>query len=371
MLMPVAAQPFTDPATRIDTFQLFKQRILKVLLIFGTTAILTLWLFESHEQRLMIIDRVAYPILAGSFFSYLMIVHIRPETLPIIEVLSFATLTTYMLIYFYAMIYHLVPNITIYDMATFTQWFPLVYTAAFMFLQTRQARIASIVIYVVLLFPTIQQHQHLFNTSPFMTSDLSALLLNMNVAHPVYIAVLAGIAELKENFVRARSDAEKLSIAAHIDYLTGVANRRATVKALHQAIDQVRATGQGLGILLIDIDHFKQINDTFGHDSGDLVLITFAEAIRTILPADIPFGRWGGEEFLVIAMPTARDEVIQCAEQIRCQLETINYTDVGRVTASFGIAIVTADDTVETLVKRADLALYRAKENGRNRVEIE
>jgi diguanylate cyclase (GGDEF)-like protein len=102
-----------------------------------------------------------------------------------------------------------------------------------------------------------------------------------------------------------------------------------------------------------------------------LVLITFAEAIRTILPADIPFGRWGGEEFLAIALHATRDATIQCAEQIRSQLETIDYTEVGRVTASFGIAILTADDTLETLVKRADLALYRAKENGRNRVEIE
>jgi GGDEF domain-containing protein len=78
----------------------------------------------------------------------------------------------------------------------------------------------------------------------------------MNVSHPVYIVVLAGIAELKENFVQARNDAEKLSIAANIDYLTGVANRRATVKALQQAINQAHETHQGLGILLIDIDHF-------------------------------------------------------------------------------------------------------------------
>jgi diguanylate cyclase (GGDEF)-like protein len=364
-----ASQPFTDPTAKIDTFQLFKQRILKFLLIIGTTAILTLWLFESYEQRLMAIDQVAYPLLIVTFLASLIILQFKPATLPIIEVLSFATLTIYMMIYVYAIIYRLVPNITIYDMATFTQWFPLVYTAAFMFLTTRQARIASVLIYLVMLFPTLQQQ--IFNASPFMSSDISALLLNMNVSHPVYITVLAGIAELKENFVQARNDAEKLSIAANIDYLTGVANRRATVKALQQAIDQVHATNQVLGILLIDIDHFKQINDTFGHDSGDLVLITFAEAIRTILPADIPFGRWGGEEFLAIAMPTTRDAAIQCAEQIRSQLETIDYTEVGRVTASFGIAIVTADDTLETLVKRADLALYRAKENGRNRVEIE
>jgi diguanylate cyclase (GGDEF)-like protein len=238
-----------------------------------------------------------------------------------------------------------------------------------MFLRTRQARIVSILIYLLMLFPTL--HQQIFNNSPFMSGEIFALLLSMNISHPVYIAVLAGIAELKENFVQASNDAANMSVAANVDYLTGVANRRATVKTLQQAIERAHATGQGLGVMLIDIDLFKNINDTFGHDSGDLILIKFAEAIRNILPPNTPFGRWGGEEFLIIAINVTRDQAMQLAEQLRSQLELIDYPEVGRVTASLGVATLTADDTLETLVKRADQSLYRAKENGRNRIEIE
>ncbi|MDZ4718295.1 MAG: diguanylate cyclase [Roseiflexaceae bacterium] len=367
--MPASSKSSSDQADQIDTFQLFKQRLLKSLLMIGAAAILVIWIFESREQHLMLINQVAYPLLVVAFITYLIILQIRPATLPIIEVLSFATLAVYMLIYVYAIIYHLVPNITIYDMAIFTQWFPLVYTSAFMFLRTRQARIASILIYLALLLPTLQQL--IYSDAPIMSSDIFALLLNMNIAHPVYIAVLVGIAQLKENFVQARDDVANLSVAANVDYLTGVANRRAIVKTLQYAIEQAHATNRGLGVMLIDIDYFKNINDTFGHDSGDLILIRFAESIRNILPSNMPFGRWGGEEFLIIALNVTRDQALQLAEQLRSQLETIDYPEIGRVTASLGVAILTANDTLETLVKRADQRLYRAKENGRNRVEIE
>lgn len=366
--MSATSKLSTDPAY-MHSFLVFRQRLLKTLLTLGATAILIIWYLEWQEQRLMVIDRVAYPLLSFMFISFFIIIQIKPETLVRIEILSFATLTAYLLLYVYAIIYQLVPNITIYDMATFTQWFPLVYTSAFMFLQTRHARIASILIYLAMLFPVL--HQLFFNHSPFMSSEVFALLLNMNISHPVYIAVLAGIAQLKENFVQARSDAENMRLAANIDYLTGVANRRATVKTLQQSMERARATRQVLAVMLIDIDHFKSINDTYGHDNGDLVLITFAEGIRTSVPPTTSFGRWGGEEFLAMTFVSAPQEAILLAERLRSQLESMDYPEIGRVTASLGIAIQAADDTLETLVKRADQALYRAKENGRNQVVIE
>jgi diguanylate cyclase (GGDEF)-like protein len=119
---------------------------------------------------------------------------------------------------------------------------------------------------------------------------------------------------------------------------------------------------------MLDIDHFKVVNDTFGHNIGDDVLVDIADTLRVSVRNSDTAGRWGGEEFLVILPSTDLGSAGAVAEKIRAQIADAVLPTVGRVTVSLGVAEYQAGDTEQELVARADLALYAAKEGGRNMV---
>jgi diguanylate cyclase (GGDEF)-like protein len=208
------------------------------------------------------------------------------------------------------------------------------------------------------------------DSASFGGNETYALLLNTYISHPVYILVLSGFAQLKEHFVRVKAHADVMSIAANIDHLTGTSNRRAIAHALQHALGESQIAGVELAIILLDIDNFKQINDTYGHDVGDQVLIDIAGLLRQQLRATDTLGRWGGEEFIVVVTETNLAATVQLAERLRAAIADHSQPLVGRVTLSFGVAKALAGDTPDTLIKRADEALYRAKQQGRNRVEV-
>jgi diguanylate cyclase (GGDEF)-like protein len=125
-----------------------------------------------------------------------------------------------------------------------------------------------------------------------------------------------------------------------------------------------------VGVILVDVDRFKSINDNYGHGIGDCILVEVAKLLKQDLPETDVAARWGGEEFLLVLL-SADDsvEVTQRAEQLRARLAAYKHPKVGQVTASFGVSTTTTEgETLETLVARADAALYQAKEEGRNRV---
>ncbi|WP_114418199.1 sensor domain-containing diguanylate cyclase [Marinospirillum perlucidum] len=157
----------------------------------------------------------------------------------------------------------------------------------------------------------------------------------------------------------------KISIT---DPLTGLYNRNAISKNIEEGIQQHQKHGQPLSLLLLDIDHFKTINDTYGHPAGDQVLITLAQLLRSNLrETDCP-GRWGGEEFLLVCANTRLDQACKMAEKIHHCLNTTDFPGVGKVTASFGVVSHQLEEDASQLITRCDQALYQAKENGRNQV---
>jgi diguanylate cyclase (GGDEF)-like protein len=197
----------------------------------------------------------------------------------------------------------------------------------------------------------------------------------LNAATSMLVAVLPVIgttAFLALVSERARRMAEH---AAATDELTGLANRRTIVEQARRRMQHARANGApwSVAVALVDVDHFKQVNDQHGHDVGDLALQHVADLLRNACRAsDLP-GRHGGEEFAVLLAVNDRDEAREAAERIRLSLANSPLM-VGEVrlsiTASFGVAGMEAGDAdVDALLKRADQALYRAKANGRNRVE--
>ena len=164
---------------------------------------------------------------------------------------------------------------------------------------------------------------------------------------------------------------EELKASATLDKLTGIYNRRKLESLLESELERAARYGSQLSLIMIDVDFFKKINDTYGHLAGDDVLRALSVVVKdNIRKADF-FGRWGGEEFLILAPETAGEETSELAEKIRRLIETHPFENVGGVTISCGITQFQENDGLDTFIKRADDALYRAKNQGRNRVVVE
>lgn len=159
-----------------------------------------------------------------------------------------------------------------------------------------------------------------------------------------------------------------LELLSITDQLTNLFNRRYLDETLKHEIQRSARYEMTLSLILLDLDHFKAVNDSHGHDSGDQVLISVAEILRDNTRQTDIVGRWGGEEFLILATGTSLSEARIVAEKLRIALADKRHDDAGRVTASFGVVECHSDDTASTLVKRADKSLYKAKSQGRNRV---
>ncbi len=165
---------------------------------------------------------------------------------------------------------------------------------------------------------------------------------------------------------------QELALSNRIDGLTQAFNRKHWEECLAKEFSRARRYKHDLALLMLDLDHFKLLNDTFGHQGGDLVLIETAKKIDKLLRMGDLFGRYGGEEFAVILPNTDLEGAEEVAERIRQSIakNTIDYNQkIISVTASIGVAIIDSNDTrYEDLISNADLALYQAKAAGRNRV---
>jgi diguanylate cyclase (GGDEF)-like protein len=184
------------------------------------------------------------------------------------------------------------------------------------------------------------------------------------------VVLMGGLAD---RLLRARRERDAARHVAERDALTGVLSRRALDERLHGLVADTKAGNGGVALLFLDIDHFKAINDTYGHATGDVVLREVARHIGAELRARDALGRWGGEEFVALLPDAGIEEARAMSERVR-RMVAERAVAVGTfevaVTISIGLAVLDpARDDALTLVARADAALYRAKANGRNRVE--
>lgn len=174
-----------------------------------------------------------------------------------------------------------------------------------------------------------------------------------------------GLLDIAERLLK-----EKDYLAA-TDPLTGINNRLRFAKVLHEEADRKRRTRVPMSLIIFDIDHFKRINDTYGHNIGDEVLKTLTRFISGGIRDIDLFARWGGEEFVLLLKDNDCDEAMAVAEKLRMRISSIDFPTVGKVTCSFGVAAWKQDDTEASFVARADKALYASKKSGRNQVVCE
>lgn len=177
--------------------------------------------------------------------------------------------------------------------------------------------------------------------------------------------------ERKKLELQLKQANEKLSRLATTDPLTGTCNRLKFDAELDVEMARARRYQVPLCLIMFDIDYFKRINDTRGHQVGDRVLTMMADLVATNIRSTDWFGRWGGEEFMVLATHQDLAEASRVAEKLRELVAGFAFGRDLHVTASFGVTEFKPDDTIEAFTNRVDEALYRAKKHGRNRVEVE
>jgi len=161
--------------------------------------------------------------------------------------------------------------------------------------------------------------------------------------------------------------------AAHKDALTGVGNRAALSRGLYREIELANRHKRNLGLIMVDIDHFKNVNDSLGHLAGDKVLQSIVHCLASSIRITDSLYRFGGEEFVILLPETDESGVLRLAKRIRRRVEklTLQYQETAfSVTVSIGITSLHHDDDEKTLLKRADSALYRCKNEGRNCIRI-
>jgi len=192
-----------------------------------------------------------------------------------------------------------------------------------------------------------------------------------NEAQRVYLMISALVAlAFAWVLVKLIQSQKKLKVASRIDALTGAANRRSLMLKSQKAFKLAITTKIDLSLLMIDVDHFKGINDSFGHSVGDQVLAQLASIGANMMRKSDTFGRFGGEEFLVCLPKTPLKSALEIAERIRSSIEEYSWphNDLKKVTVSVGVVSRVDDSDLISLIKRADEQLYQAKVSGRNKV---
>lgn len=183
---------------------------------------------------------------------------------------------------------------------------------------------------------------------------------------------VAGIIGAAIDITEQKALESKLQHLASYDDLTGIYNRREGTRQLRKRVQHTHRKNTPLTVMLIDLDNFKSINDTFGHETGDNILIATAACLADNSRANDILCRYGGEEFLIILPETNTEEALIMAERHRKALTKISVPLSGNkslhITASFGVSEMRSDESERMLMKHADIALYKAKHQGKNRV---
>ncbi|MFK5880835.1 MAG: diguanylate cyclase [Sulfurospirillum sp.] len=199
--------------------------------------------------------------------------------------------------------------------------------------------------------------------------SIKYILSIIAVSTIIILIILGWIIYLKREISKRKKLEKELEKLATTDRLTSIYNRYKMDVSLQKQIEISKRYKRPLSFIYFDIDHFKKINDRYGHKVGDLVLIELSDLIKKSIRKSDIFGRWGGEEFLIILPETKKEEAIELSEKLRRTVQKYKFKNIQYLTCSFGVANNRKSDDAEEVILRIDKRLYVAKKRGRNRVE--
>ncbi|WP_164738482.1 GGDEF domain-containing protein [Aquabacter cavernae] len=338
--------------------------IIRLLLGCGILCTSALWLFEGRFGLLSEYDRYGYPLLLTGFglsFGLLLAV---PRLRAVAEIIGYSTFVLYCACAVLA--FPTLPtNTRLYTIANTLQWMPLIYVTAFLLFKQRKAMLAAggaFGLSLAALAWTVAT-----GTAGTWSAIHASLILNAYAVHLLTLLALSLFVVTQSAFERMRKRTLVLESAAFSDALTGVANRRGLERILMRHAEQ---PGMPMALILLDMDHFKRVNDRRGHVFGDRVLQTVVDALGGALRADDLLGRWGGDEFLVLADGTSVEDARALAERLRSAAAALPASASGGVTLSAGVSLWDGEGGLEEALRRVDIALYAAKNQGRDRVAM-
>jgi diguanylate cyclase (GGDEF)-like protein/hemerythrin-like metal-binding protein len=227
-------------------------------------------------------------------------------------------------------------------------------------------------------FVLIFNHTPIYNLAYILTPETQNLI-NVIAIHSTCTAVVLVFyiyqqildrseTDLENHARRLKSALDEVNELAIVDGLTGIYNRRFLEDKIKHEIFRAERYQLPLSLIMFDLDYFKTVNDRFGHDTGDKILRDSVNTLLQKIRGTDTFGRWGGEEFIILLPQTDLDGALLLAEKLRRTLEDESFTKVGKITASFGAAEWKDGETFDDFYRRLDLSLYHAKEAGRNQV---
>lgn len=249
-------------------------------------------------------------------------------------------------------------------------WFPVSYVVVFLTNETRGALTRSLLLYVVVVLVSAPR---LLEAILYGTGDTvsEVLLVQLYFSSALLISALYFFGRLSDQARNSAISAERMRHLAHTDALTDLKNRRSAERVLEKEMEYARRYATPLAVIVFDVDDFKRVNDDYGHDVGDAILVNVARTVESGLRESDSLARWGGEEFVVVAPQTSPREALALAERVMEGVRSVSFNGTGGISASFGISFFRPEDSATTLVKRADVALYKAKRSGKDRVEAE
>ena len=219
--------------------------------------------------------------------------------------------------------------------------------------------------YIVTFVPIADFNQTINTYVASYVEDNSIFLEERSYYLSLFFSHLVILIFIMIYIVKHYSDEKnKFMIKAYIDPLTKLYSRAKFNSDISNLISIDEENKYSL--IIFDIDHFKNVNDTYGHDVGDIILQEFAYITKETLRENDMIYRWGGEEFIILVKDASKHSLETLAEKLRVAIQTHDFSHIGHITSSFGIALGKSNDTKDTLLKRADLNLYKAKQNGRN-----
>jgi diguanylate cyclase len=249
------------------------------------------------------------------------------------------------------------------DLQPLYLWIPVIYVFVFTLAGHRSSlkiSLAILALFVSISLPYLMADVH----QPF-----GNFTIQLHMVSAVLVAALYFFSSYQQRFQIAQLTADELARLANTDDLTQLANRRRVAEVIESELQRFTRYGHVFSIVLIDVDHFKAVNDRFGHSVGDKTLVALAPKIMAVLRDVDTLGRWGGEEFVVILPETGFEETLHKATALCGHVAATPLVGEQAVTISAGVTSVGAGDTADTLLQRADAALYAAKRGGRNRAE--
>lgn len=342
----------------VTTYSPLSPVLFRRLLMFAIFCFAAIWTVDETSGIIVNFDAWAYPICMVLFGVIYLLTYthwFHPQSL---HFMAYVVVSSYLIS---TSIWHHLGVNGLFSNAA--QWLGLNYVIAYLFLEVKKAVPTTIVVFVL----TIVGH-FIALRSHYSLEDTMGVVMNIGIAHLAYVVLLGTALKLRVDNDSHQARAVALEYYIQVDPLTNLLNRRGIEHAMRDVHDQKSIDSSRYAILMLDIDHFKRINDQYGHSVGDQVLVDFAHTLKSLTADHDVVGRWGGEEFLVITLDARPAQVRQLAERLRSAISRLTCHEGSHITTSIGICY---SEEGSTFVQRLDIAdnnLYCAKHGGRNQV---